>query len=505
MKRLAILCFVFCLAVLFSISGCKKAEEQDGDSIEEKTTKQSEDVKEQPPTVLDEAPQQSFSGDMLVSLPSFAPLVEKYSPSVVNISTTSVVKRRIFPSIPNSPFGGNDPFEEFFKRFFGDNYQQEFRRRGLGSGFIISEDGYIVTNNHVVDKADNIEVILKDGKRYKAKIIGKDRKTDLALLKIEPDTPLKPVKLGNSDELRIGDWVIAIGNPFGLGYTVTSGIVSAKGRSLGLGAYDDFIQTDAPLNPGNSGGPLFNLKGEVVGVNTAIVARGQGIGFAIPINMASYVISQLKETGKVVRGWLGVVIQSITPEIAESMNLKSTEGALVADVSPESPAEKAGIKRGDVIIKFNEHHIREFSDLSRLVGMTAPGSKVKITVLRDGKEQVLDVVLGELKDDQPKKKESPSDKKLGITVSEITPELASKYNLDRTTGVIITDVSRNSKAWEAGFRPGDIILQINRKHIKSLKDFNEAISEAEKGKLALFLVERGDTTLYIGYRLGEEE
>lgn len=437
--------------------------------------------------------------------PSFAGLVEEHTGSVVNISTTNVV-RRGFPNMPRSPFGENDPFEEFFKRFFGDTPQQEFRRRGLGSGFIISSEGYIVTNNHVVDKAEDIQVILEDGKKYSAEIVGRDSKTDIALLKIDPkDKRLQPVKFGNSDELRIGDWVMAIGNPFGLGYTVTAGIVSAKGRSLGLGAYDDFIQTDASLNPGNSGGPLFNLEGEVIGVNTAIVARGQGIGFSIPINLASHIIAQLKETGEVTRGWIGVVIQSITPEIAESIRLKETKGALVADVLPDGPAEKAGIQRGDVIIRYNNEQIKEFSDLSRLVALSDPGTVADLVIIREGSEKNVKVTLGTLEDPEQRASVDNRRQRLGINVSEITPQLANMFNLERPDGVIITDVDRNSGAWDAGFRPGDIVLQINDVEVKSVKDYDDALAAAAGESLALFLLKRGDNTLYVGYRLSDPE
>ena len=352
-----------------------------------------------------------------------------------------------------------------------------------------------------------LRFILEDGTEFKAEVIGKDAKTDLAVLKIEAEYDFVAVEVGNSDQLRIGDWVMAIGNPFGLGYTVTSGIISAKGRSLGLGAYDDFIQTDAPLNPGNSGGPLFNLNGEVIGVNTAISARGQGIGFAIPINLASNVINQLKDSGKVVRGWLGVIIQEITPEIAEGIGLDGTNGALVAEVSPDSPAEKAGLKSGDVVIKFNNQPIEEFADLTRFVGATKPDSDVSLTIIRDGKEKVLDVQLGELKDakkaaDVP---EESVDSKIGLNVKEITPELAKTYKLDRESGVILFNVERGTKAYDAGFRSGDIITSIDKTEINSLDDYNSAIEKVVEGKLALFLVKRGPNSLFIGYRFDKDD
>lgn len=496
MRRLLPL-FLILFVLIIPFSGCEKAEEQEK---HEETTNEKVQQKPEDRDLLEE--KDSYTDERKVSdFPSFSQLVEEHSSSVVNISTTSVVKRGIFPNMPRSPFGDNDPFEEFFKKFFGDTPQQEFRRRGLGSGFIISDDGYIVTNNHVVDKAQDIQVILEDGKKYKAEIVGKDAKTDIALLKIEPEGDLHAVELGDSDNLKIGDWVMAIGNPFGLGYTVTAGIVSAKGRSLGLGAYDDFIQTDAPLNPGNSGGPLFNLKGEVVGVNTAISARGQGIGFSIPINMASHVIDQLKESGKVTRGWLGVIIQAITPEIAESIGLPDTNGALVADVSEGGPADKAGIRRGDVIVRFDGQDIRDYTDLTKLVAMSDPGTEVELGIIRDGEQKTVNLTLGELKDSDAGGRKPDSDKKLGLSVEEITPEIATRQNLDSQNGVIITEVERASEAWEAGFRPGDIILQIDKKQINDLEDYNQAVEAMSEGQLALFLVKRGDNTLYVGYRV----
>jgi len=499
MRRLLPIFLVIFLAGSSILTGCRKADE-----VEENGSVGKQSTEELHKQTTENNEENYGSSESFNQFPSFSKLVEDQTPSVVNISTTSVVKRGAFPNFQRSPFGDNDPFEEFFKKFFGDNHQQEFRRRGLGSGFIISSDGYVVTNNHVVDKAEDIQVILEDGGKYKAEIVGKDSKTDIALLKINPDEKLHAVELGDSDKLKIGDWVMAIGNPFGLGYTVTAGIVSAKGRSLGLGAYDDFIQTDAPLNPGNSGGPLFNLKGEVVGVNTAIVAGGQGIGFSIPINMASHIITQLKESGKVTRGWLGVVIQSITPEIAQSLGLSGTNGALVADVSKNGPADKAGIKRGDVIVGFNGNEIKDFSDLTKLVALSDPGSKVSLTILRNGEKSSIEITLGELKDTQKKPTELSSAKELDMEVQEITPDLANRYNLSQNKGVIITNVARGTEAWEAGFRPGDIILQIDKKQINGLDDYNEALRNTGTDKLALFLVKRGDTTLYIGYKLSKK-
>lgn len=515
MTRLFSLFIMGALILSFGIS-CKRADDThdsktDKKEVRKDTKKEDKKLDSKP----DKKTREKLKTPVIVrngNLPSFADLVEILKPSVVNISTTSVVKPRGFFQGPKSPYGENDPFEDFFKRFFGNTPQQEFKRQGLGSGFVITEDGYVVTNNHVVDRAEDIEVILEDGKKYNAEIIGKDPKTDLAVLKINPDEKLTAVQFGDSEDLRIGDWVMAIGNPFGLGYTVTAGIVSATGRSLGLGAYDDFIQTDAPLNPGNSGGPLFNLNGEVIGVNTAIAARGQGIGFSIPINLASIVISQLKDNGKVVRGWLGVIIQEISPEIAESIGLESTNGALIADVSPDSPASKAGLKRGDVVIKFNNEEIEDFSDLTRFVGVAKPNSDVTLTVLRENDKKEIEVLnikvkLGELKDQTQGKdaNDEESESKLGLNVKEITPEIAKRYKLDQESGVIIANVPRGSKAYEAGFRSGDVIINIDKNEIANLEDYNKIVNEISKDKLALFLVKRGKNTYYIGYRFPQEE
>ncbi|HEX3034697.1 MAG TPA: DegQ family serine endoprotease [Thermodesulfobacteriota bacterium] len=442
-----------------------------------------------------------YSGHAQVNeLTSLAELVKSLKPSVVNISTTSVVTAQPFQF--KSPFGGgeNDPFEEFFERFFGGEMpQREFRQRGLGSGFIISEDGYIITNNHVVEKAKDISVILEDGAEYQAKIIGKDQKTDVALLKIEPKKRLQAVRLGNSDRLEIGDWVVAIGNPFGLGHTVTAGIVSAKGRSLGLGAYDDFIQTDAAINPGNSGGPLFNLKGEVIAVNTAIIAGGQGIGFAMPINMAKFVVNQLRTKGKVVRGWLGVLVQQVTPDIAESFGLKDARGALVADVTPGGPADKAGIKRGDVIVSFNGNKISEMPELPKLVAITPPGTEAGLKFLRDGKEKEIEIKLGELPEEATKvgAAEEQVEKDLGLIVQEITPQVQKRLGIKDSEGVIITNVRPGTVAAETGLQGGDIILEINKKKIKDLEDYRKTMDSLKSGETALLLVKREENTLYV--------
>lgn len=492
MKKLIFLFFAACfsLGVLISCAELDRSEPAQG-AVEE--TK----------TVPDESPgeEESFAdASSAEDFPSLSGLVDRRKPSVVNISTTSVVTRE--DRIPNFPFGENDLFENFFKRFFPDGPGREFRRKGLGSGFIVSEDGYIVTNNHVISRAEDVQVILHDGSKHTAEIVGQDAKTDLAVLKITPDKKLKPVIFGDSAKLRIGDWVMAIGNPFGLGYTVTVGIVSAKGRSLGMGAYDDFIQTDASLNPGNSGGPLFNLKGEVVGVNTAVATKGQGIGFSIPANMAREVISQLSEKGSVTRGWLGVTVQPVTEEIAENLGLESTDGALVSDVSSKSPAEKGGIKRGDVIVEFNSTPVKEFRDLSRLVGLAAPETSSKLEVVRDGRRRSLSVVLGEMPDEDSAA--APPDES-EMKVQDVTPSIAARFGLENETGAVITSVKNGGSAWEAGFRPGDVILEIDRTPVGGAEDYRRIVSAAEKGKRLLFLVKKGKGNLYIGYAVGEKK
>lgn len=504
MKR-SIALLILPLLVLILSAGCERTGENSApESSEPVAEKQSQPG--QPGRAVPESAKETAEAVKnlpVAEFPSFADLVEMLKPSVVNISTTSVVKQRRFgPQQRRSPFGPNDPFEDFFDRFFQGQPQGEFQRQGLGSGFIISEDGYVVTNNHVVERATDISVILENGEKYEAKVIGRDPKTDLAVIKFEPRGKLQAVKYGDSENLRIGDWVIAIGNPFGLGYTVTAGIVSAKGRSLGLGAYDDFIQTDASLNPGNSGGPLFNLRGEVVGVNTAIVAQGQGIGFAIPINMAHFVIEQLKDGGKVVRGWLGVYVQKLTPELASSLGLDEDEGVLVSDVTPGSPAEKAGIKRGDVIVEFGGKKIDDITDLTTLAAVASPGTEVNIKLLQDGKQKNLKVKLDEFPDDEAQAAEDAEDS-LGLTVRPVDPQLAQRFNLDTDKGVIIVDVRRGSAALDAGLRPGDVIVEFDKKEVKALQDYKSALAAVKPGDTALFLVKRGNNTIYTAVRVGE--
>jgi serine protease Do len=508
MKRSFAILFIIPILAAALIMGCEKPE---GTKVEHKYTVKSKQPEKAAPPKMENAAtgttNESVRDIRTHEFPSFADLVEKLKPSVVNISTTSVIKPREFQqNMPGSPYGGNDPFEEFFKKFFEGAPQHEYKRQGLGSGFIISSDGYVVTNYHVVEKADDISVILEDGEKYEAKVVGKDPKTDIAVVKFVPKGKLQPVSFGNSDELRIGDWVLAIGNPFGLGYTVTAGIVSAKGRSLGLGAYDDFIQTDASLNPGNSGGPLFNLNGQVVGVNTAIVAQGQGIGFAIPINMADFVINQLKSGGKVVRGWLGVYVQKLTPEIAAGLNLKEGEGVLVSDVTPGSPAQKAGITRGDIIVEYEGKKIDDVTDLTTMAAVTQPGTKVSMKLIHDGKEKDISLVLTEFPEEEATAEEQDKlEEQLGLSVKELTPQIIKRFNLNVDKGVIIADIAEGSAAVDAGLRPGDVILEIDKHHIANLNDYTSAISHRKPGSTMLFLVKRGDNTIYAALRVGNEK
>jgi serine protease Do len=436
-------------------------------------------------------------------LPSFSELVKEVKPSVVNISTTTVFKG---PDVQERFSGQQNPFKDFFgndffEKFFGDMPRKEFKQRSLGSGFIIDRDGYILTNNHVVEKAVSIKVKLSDEKEYDAKVIGKDAKTDIALIKIDAKHDLPVAAFGDSNSLEVGDWVIAIGNPFGLEQTVTAGIVSAKGRVIGAGPYDDFIQTDASINPGNSGGPLFNLKGEVVGINTAIVSGGQGIGFATPINVAKEMLSQLKSKGKVARGWLGVVIQKITPEIAKGFGLKESEGALVSDVMEQSPAEKAGIKRGDIIISFNGKKIKDMDMLPRLVGGTEIGKQAKVGIIRDGKNLEVNVTIEEMKEESAQISKKPEvEKDFGLVVQNITPDIAKHLSIKDKKGVIVTDVQPGSPAQNVDIRSGDIIKEINRKPVRNTTDFKDAMKRGNVKEGIVLLVKRENMTFYIVLR-----
>jgi len=445
------------------------------------------------------------------SLPdSFADLAEKLGPMVVNVYTTQIVKA---PYTPYHYFFQDDQeLPELFRRFFGQpapdggtEPQQEMRRTSLGSGVIISRDGYIITNNHVVENADEINIRLSNYEEYDAQVIGRDPKTDVALIKIEPGRDLPFAAFGDSEKLRVGDWVLAIGNPFGFEQTVTAGIVSAKGRSLAAGErYENFIQTDASINPGNSGGPLFDLDGKMVGINTAIFSRtggNIGIGFAIPINMASNVVNQLREHGKVVRGWLGVMIQQVTPDLAKSFGLDRPIGALVAEVSPGSPAAEAGIKQGDVVVEVDGKTVEQMSMLPTMVAETKPGTKVTLGVIRDGKRLEIPITIGELKEEGEQvqgSREGEPGHELGLTVQGLTPELAESLQLGPDQrGVVVTDVRPGSIADQVGLSRGDLILEINRQPVTSMGAYNEAMQQLKKGQSILMLVMRDNHTRFV--------
>jgi len=430
---------------------------------------------------------------------SFANLADKVKGSVVNISTTQVVEGN-----PLMPFmGPGSPFGDFFgpnlpKEFFGNKPHGKMKTHALGSGFVISKEGLIITNNHVVEKATEIKIKLHNGKEYDAKLVGRDPKTDLALIQVAPDKDFPtPAVLGDSDALRVGDWVMAVGNPFGLGHTITTGIISAKSRILGAGPYDDFLQTDAAINPGNSGGPLFNMTGQVIGINTAIIAQGQGLGFAIPVNMAKDLLPQLK-TGKVVRGWLGVMIQDITPQLAESFGLKSAKGVLVSDVVKGSPSEKSGLKQGDVIMRFDAKEIENAHKLSQVVAATAPDTRVKVDIRRNGNAKTVSLTIGTMPSEEQTAVAPKEEISWGMAVQELTPQLAQQLGLEPgATGVVITDIKEGSPAAEAGLQPGDLISEVNRTAIKNLNDYQQALKKVKNGENLLLLVKRGSGALYV--------
>ena len=443
---------------------------------------------------------------------SFADLAEKLSPSVVNISTTTIIEERS-RQMPSFPPGS--PFEDFFKQFDKPGGKKR-KAQSLGSGFIIDETGYIITNNHVIDKAEKIVVVLYDDTSFEAKVVGKDPKTDVALLKINPqNTKLKAVKFGNSNNLRVGDWVMAIGNPFGFGGTVTAGIVSARGRNLS-GSYDDYIQTDASINRGNSGGPLFDMKGNVVGINTAIFSQSGGsvgIGFAVSSNLAKQVTDQLKKYGRTKRGWLGVLIQEITEDIAESLGMKTAKGALVSSATEGGPAEKAGVKTGDVILKFNNIEIQNMKELPKVVAGTPVGKSVPLVILRNGKMLTLNVVLGELelaekenligKSNNPRINSKVYDK-LGFSVEELNKKNRSKFNLKNVdNGVVITSVKDGSPAQNAGLIVGMVIIRVGQVDVNSVDIIDQSLENAikQKRKALLFLVKIENGTRFVAIEL----
>jgi len=463
---------------------------------------------------------------------SVADLAERLQPAVVNISTKQKIKRKRTVPIPNLP--EDSPFRDFFEDFFDKqkpksqernrkkNEHGQRRRRSvssLGSGFVIDASGIIVTNNHVIDKADEIEVIFTDGKKLKAKVLGRDKKTDIAVLKVEPKEPLIAVTLGDSTKLRVGDWVMAIGNPFGLGGSVSLGIVSARNRDINSGPYDDFIQTDAAINKGNSGGPLFNMDGQVVGINTAIISPSGGsigIGFSIPASTAARVISQLREFGETRRGWLGVRIQSVTDDLAESLGLDNSKGALVADLTETGPAEKAGMKPGDVIVEFDGQAVDKLSDLPRIVARAPVGKQVTVIVIRKGKKVEVGVTLGRLEDGEKiiaqkvkskRKGTSETTSVLGMKLNVIDDPLRQKYKLSKKAkGVVVTAVTPDSVASDKGIRAGDIIAEAGEKEIVTPGDVEKRVKELKKegrGSILLLVLKtaRGGDPHFIALRL----
>jgi serine protease Do len=434
---------------------------------------------------------------------NFSDLADKVRNGVVNIQVSKKVRNAQFESFGGNPFGDQNPFGDFFGPFGGSGNNAPGRRQqGVGSGFIMSREGYILTNNHVVEDADQIKVKLAGGKEFDGKIVGRDPKTDLAIVKIAGDSDLQPLKLGNSDDLKVGNWVVAIGSPFGLEQTVTAGIVSAKGRVIGSGPYDSFIQTDASINPGNSGGPLINLQGEVVGINTAIIASGQGIGFAIPINMAKEIAPQLQKRGHVTRGLLGVAIQDVTPELAKSLGLKESRGALVSQVVPGGPADKAGIEQGDVIVNFDGRPVGDSKELPRIVAATTVGKAVTVKLLRDGKEIERQTKVGEMEEEKTSAAaKSPVHPSLGVTVQNMTPQIAREFGLKKSAGVVVTGVEPGSPAAEAMLQAGDVIQAVNRKPVRHVDDFVKIVEKDKGSGNLLLLVQRGQNSLFAALTL----
>ncbi len=459
---------------------------------------------------------------------SFADLAAKLLPAVVNISTTQTIKAdKDHPTGPDMPqFPPGSPFEEFFKDFLNRNHGGEGTPQALprhatslGSGFIIDPSGLVVTNNHVIADADEITVTMQDDTNFKAEVVGRDTKIDVALLRIKSAKPLPSVKFGDSDQTRIGDWVLAIGNPFGLGGTVTAGILSARAREINAGPYDDFLQTDAAINRGNSGGPMFNMSGEVIGINTAIYSPSGGsigIGFALPSNLAHPVLDQIRDFGHPRRGWLGVNIQSVTDEIAESLGLDKPKGALIASVKDGGPAQVAGIQPGDVVLDFDGKDVTDMRHLPRLVAETPIDKPVKVTVWRKRKEVSLDVKVGELKEDEqqaalPAKEQKPDTatggvQVLGLSLSNLTPDLRERYALaEDAVGVVVTDVAAKSQAADKGVRAGDVIVEVAQEDVKNAGQINDLVDQAKKQgrKSVLLLVDRQGDLRFVALKLDQ--
>ncbi|MEE4354396.1 MAG: DegQ family serine endoprotease [Desulfatiglans sp.] len=425
---------------------------------------------------------------------NFSDLAEKARPGVVNIRTIKTIREGgpVFRHFFGNPFRDKDPFHKFPGPFSRRGPSPDYRRQSLGSGFIIDREGYIVTNNHVIEGADKIRVKLSDGKEFDAEIIGRDPKTDLALIRIEPSSDLIPLPMGDSENLRVGTWVMAIGSPFGLEQTVTAGIVSALGRTIGAGPYDDFIQTDASINPGNSGGPLINLEGKVVGINTAIIPNGQGIGFAIPIGLARGIIDQLKNNGEVTRAWLGVGIQDLTPELKSYYKVKRDRGVLVTQVYKADPADSAGIEPGDVILSVNDEEVSSSRELSRTIANAPAGKEIAILISRKGKERQVDVKLGKQRDPQvsPREENSLTDE-LGLGLVELEPRMAERLGYPKgDKGLLVTYVEPDAKGAQAGIIKGDLLKEINHFPVETLEDFGEQMSTIKEGETVQVLLKR---------------
>jgi len=426
---------------------------------------------------------------------SFSQVAEKVAPAVVNINT---VTRGAGGRTPIEEFFG----DEFFRRFFGEVPEREQVLRSLGSGVIVDPSGIVLTNAHVVERATEIEAVTADGKKHKAKLVGVDRRTDLAVLRLQGGAPYPAASLGDSDKMKVGDWVLAIGSPFGLQQTVTAGIISAKGRSIGQGPFDDFLQTDAAINPGNSGGPLVNMSGEVVGINSAILSRSGGnvgIGFSIPVNMAKRIYTELAAKGKVTRGWLGVSIQPLTPELAKGFGLQETKGVLISDVMQDSPAERAGITAGDIVTEFDRKKVDTPQDLQKAVASTTPGKGVPVKVWRDKAEKTLEIKIGETPEETVALKSTNRGKTLlGLDVRPITPDLARQLSV-RGDGVIVFAVEDDSPAAEAGLQRGDVIREVNRQRVRNVQDFERATKEVKEGDRVTVLLQRGQQSLYVAF------
>ncbi len=435
---------------------------------------------------------------------TFAKVAEVIKPAVINVNTVS-----------KGVAGGRTPFEEFFgedffQRFFGEA-PERIPQRSLGSGVIVDPSGIALTNAHVVERATDIEVVTLDGSKHRAKVVGLDKKTDLAVLKLDDGKrTFSYARLGDSDRMQVGDWVIAVGSPFGLQSTVTAGIISAKARQIGQGPFDDFLQTDAAINPGNSGGPLVNMQGEVIGINTAIVAGGSGIGFAIPANMAKKIYTELVAKGKVSRGWLGVSIQPLTPELAKSFGARESKGVLVSDIVPDSPAAKSGLQPGDILLEFDGKKLESPSDLQRAVGLFTPGQTTKLKVWRDQSEKTVEVKIGEAPEEREARgggggggPATPGSSSLGLEVRPITPEIARQLNLHGTEGVIVARVDEDSPAAEAGLQRGDVIREVNRQKVRTLADFQRLTKSVKPGERVTLLLQRGPMSLFVAFTVGQ--